>query len=226
MKESWAVASAESPQVARQVVTMPSKLCQSMLRRADELHNRGLKAFGVLTGHPSDHATPYSAVDAVFFDASNNRRNDPHYRSAFRAQGNYFREYEDAGFVADPRELLQVWRTVERAGQEVIAPFHIHRRQPANFSMIDYRLHNPAFAWHLIVSLSEPGRPVLQPFSVKKSDSEFGINADDDLEHSEQSYDGPEVRPMTLVVRGGESSIRQLIGTLSPPPESKLLLGA
>ena len=173
MKDSWAIASAESPQVARQVVTMPVEVCLSMLRRAASLHDRGLKAFGVLTGDPSDPASPYSVSDAIFFDASNNRRNDPHYRAAFRAQGDYFREYEDAGFVADPRELLRVWRTAESTKQEIIAPFHIHRRQPGNFSRIDYRLHNPAFAWHLIVSLSEPGRPVLQPFSVQKNDSEF-----------------------------------------------------
>src|SRR5690349_19982426 len=108
----------------------------------------------------------------------------------------------------------------------MIAPFHIHRSQPGNFSVIDYRLHNPAFAWHLIVSLSEPGRPVLQPFSVQKNDWEFGINAEDTSEHSEQGYFGPEVQPMTLVVRGAEVSIRQLIQAMSPSRVDELLIGA
>jgi hypothetical protein len=38
----------------------------------------------------------------------------------------------------------------------------------AYFSLIDYRLHNPAFAWHLIISLRDPRRPVVQPFGVHK----------------------------------------------------------
>ena len=35
----------------------------------------------------------------------------------------------------------------------------------ANFSTIDYRLHNPAFAWHLIISLRDPGKVVTAAMS-------------------------------------------------------------
>ena len=79
-----------------------------------------------------------------------------------------------------------------------MAPFHVHRRQPCNFSSIDFRLHNPAFRWHLIISLQEPGHPVVQPFAVDKALEDFGISEDDALEGSESAYAGPEVRPLQL----------------------------
>jgi hypothetical protein len=97
---------------------------------------------------------PYHLTDVVFLNPRTNHRNNPGTRDAFEAQGRYFREFDDAAFVADPTELLHFCRVI-------VAPFHIHRRQPANFSLIDYRLHNPAFAWHLIVSLRDPRRPAV-----------------------------------------------------------------
>ena len=54
------------------------------------------------------------------------------------------------------RRTLREWQRIERRGLEPVAAFHVHRRQPANFSTIDYRLHNPAFNWHLIISLRNP----------------------------------------------------------------------
>ena len=134
------------------------------------------------------------------FDPRRNRRNDPAHRSAFHAQGSYFRDFDDAGFVADSTDLLSAWRSIEESGMEVVAPFHVHRRQPANFSTIDYRLHNPAFAWHLIISLREPAHPDIQPFRVIKEDSDFGIDERDGLEGSERAYPGPEVRPLHLLL--------------------------
>ena len=100
--------------------------------------------------------------------------------------------------MADPAELHDVWRAAEAAGLEPVAPFHIHRRQPANFSSIDFRLHNPAVAWHLIISVHDPGQPVSQPFRVQKSWDEFGIDETDALEGSELGYEGIEVSPMLL----------------------------
>jgi proteasome lid subunit RPN8/RPN11 len=135
-----------------------------------------------------------------------NRRNEPANRAAFHAQGSYFRDFDDAGFVADSRELLSVWRHIEQSGLEAVAPFHVHRRQPANFSTIDYRLHNPAFAWHLIISLADPGQPIIQPFRVAKEATNFGIDERDELEGSEQAYPGPEVRPMRLMLIGGSAA--------------------
>ncbi len=78
--------------------------------------------------------------------------------------------------------------------------FHSHRRQPANFSHIDYRLHNPAYPWHLIIAMSDPRRPVLRAFHVTKDPANFGIDPSDDNEHSERDYTGPEVEPLPIVV--------------------------
>jgi proteasome lid subunit RPN8/RPN11 len=136
----------------------------------------------------------------VFFDPTKNRRNDPRLRPAFEAQGSYFKAYDDAGFVADSRELLQVHQQLERRGLEAVAMFHSHRRQPANFSHIDYRLHNPAYPWHLIAAFRQPERPVLRAFLVDKRDGEFGIDPSDHNEKSERDYTGPEVTPLRVLV--------------------------
>src|SRR5438128_9149719 len=158
MDEFCIIASAESPEKARELATMPAPVCLKLLRRARRMHRAGRKAFGLLLGEPGSPGHPFAATDVVFFDESKNRRNDPSYRVAFHAQGDYFRRFNDAGFVADPTELLAVWRTAEQSGREVVAPFHVHRRQPANFSHIDYRPHNPGFSLHLSVSPSDPPR--------------------------------------------------------------------
>jgi proteasome lid subunit RPN8/RPN11 len=187
---------------ARDTVTMPAELCQRLLGTAARIHRAGLKSYGLLIAGADSAGYPFAAGDVIFLDSRKNRRNDPHHRAAFRAQGAYFRRFDDAGFVADPAELLAVWRAIEDSGREIVAPFHIHRRQPANFSLIDYRLHNPAFAWHLIVSLRDPRRPVLQPFRVRKEmAAEFGISDRDVFHDSQRAYPGPEVEPLALAVQ-------------------------
>lgn len=140
----------------------------------------------------------------VVLDPQRNRRNDPAHRAGLHAQGSYFRAYEDAGFVADPTNLLRAWRRIERAGLEPVAAFHVHRRQPANFSGIDYRLHNPAFARHLIISLRDPAHPEVRPFLVSKDPDHLDIDETDDLEGSALSYSGPEVTPAALVLTRGD----------------------
>ena len=195
---------------APNAVVMPTVLCDRLLRSAQALHAAGLKGFGLLIGDPGTPGHPFRPVDVVVFDPLRNRRNEPANRAAFHAQGSYFRQYEDAGFVADPADVLHVWRTVEASGLDVIAPFHVHRRQPANFSVIDYRLHNPAFAWHLIISLSDPAGPAIRPFAVNKPTTDFGIDERDGREGSEHSYQGPEVTPLDLVLTGGTRHLRRV----------------
>ena len=184
------------------MIRMPARLYSQLLGRAQALNAAGLKAFGLLIGDPRHPHFPYQAVDVVLFDPNRNRRNEPANRAAFHGQGSYFRAYEDAGFVADPTDLLRAWQRIERAGLEPVAAFHVHRRQPANFSSIDYRLHNPAFAWHLIISLRDPAHPEARPFLVNKDPDHLGIDETDDREGSELSYSGPEVTPAALVLIG------------------------
>jgi len=177
-------------------------LLARLLDTTTAVHAAGLKSFGLLLADPRAPGFPYAATDVAFFDPGKNRRNAPGIRAAFEAQGEYFRSYDDAGFVADAAELLEVHRRLEASSLEAVALFHVHRRQPANFSVIDFRLHNPAYSWHLIISLRDPVRPVLRPFAVRKAlTADFGISADDRLEGSERSYAGPEVTPLRLVVQ-------------------------
>jgi len=211
-----AVVSPRGGDDAGDAVVMPADLCLRLLHTATRIHRAGLKAYGLLIAEPGTAGYPLTATGVVFLDSAKNRRNDPGHRTAFRAQGDYFRQFDDAGFVADPAELLAAWRVIEDSGRQVVAPFHSHRRQPANFSVIDYRLHNPAFAWHLIISLRDPRRPVLQPFRVDKDLSDFGINDQDGCQGSELAYRGPEVRPQALVARGKHQAIGRLTGALDP----------
>ena len=163
-----ALAADAAPSSTPHAVHMPADLYARLLGRAQKLNAAGLKAYGLLVGDPRHPGFPYRAVDVVMLDPRRNRRNDPSNRAAFHAQGSYFRAYEDAGFVADPTELLRAWQRIEHTGLEPVAAFHIHRRQPANFSSIDFRLHNPAFAWHLIISLRDPTAPDVRPFLVRQ----------------------------------------------------------
>jgi proteasome lid subunit RPN8/RPN11 len=179
---------------------LPPHVLNHLLRRAAEIHAAGLKSYGLLAADPASPAYPFTADEVVFFDPQLNRRNDPLMRPAFEAQGSYFREYDDAGFVADSSELLAAHRRLEASGLEPVAMFHSHRRQPANFSSIDYRLHNPAYPWHLIIGLSDPHRPVLAAFRVRKDLTEFGIDPTDDNDGSEQTYTGSGVAPLTVVL--------------------------
>jgi proteasome lid subunit RPN8/RPN11 len=201
--------------VAEASVEMPAELCLKLLDQAQRIHDTGLKSYGLLVAPSGGPGDPLRPTDVIFFDPTRNRRNEPAQRSAFHAQGEYFRRYDDAGFVADPAELLAAYRRIDDAGLEPVAVFHSHRRQPANFSLIDYRLHNPAFPWHLIISF-RTGRPVLQPFRVDKPDLSFGISGTDNLEGSEQAYVGDEVRPLGLVIAGRRADVRDCTAALAP----------
>jgi proteasome lid subunit RPN8/RPN11 len=177
-----------------------SQVLDELLRRALAIHTVGLKSYGLLVADPAAPGYPHTATDVIFFDPARNRRNDPAIRPAFEAQGSYFKVHDDAGFVADSGELLAVHRHLEASGLEPVAMFHSHRRQPANFSHIDYRLHNPAYPWHLIIAMSNPRRPVLRAFAVDKHSEDFGIDPGDDNEHSERDYTGSEVNPMRIII--------------------------
>jgi proteasome lid subunit RPN8/RPN11 len=189
---------AEPPTGCTNSVRLPAPVLGRLVDTTTRLNVEGLKAFGLLLAEPG---TPFDVRDVVFCDPRKNRRNAPAFLPAFHAQGEYFRAYDDAGFVADATDLLDITRAAEARGLEIVAPFHAHRRQPANFSLIDYRLHNPAFPWHLIVSVRDPAEPTLAAFGVDKDDDQFGIGADDGREGSQLPYEGPEVRPLRIAVQ-------------------------
>ena len=192
--------------------TMPAQACLGFLCHAIQVHQAGLKSYGLLVTEPDAAGYPFCATEVVFLDSRRNRRNDRGNRAAFEAQGDYFRRHDDAGFVADPTDLLAAYRRIEDSGREIVGVFHSHRRQPANFSWIDFRLHNPAFAWHLIISFHAGPLPQLQPFRVDKHDleasiGEVGIDAHDDREGSELAYPGPEVVPLSLRIDGAPAEV-------------------
>jgi len=195
-----------------QPVIMPARLCLHFLRQASAIHAHGFKSYGVFTAEAG--GSIFRPVDVWFFDPKQNRRNIPHNRAAFEAQGTYFRAHDDAGFVVDGKELLNVERAVGEVGQTIVAPFHSHRRQPPNFSDIDYYLHNPFFSWHLVVCLRNPATPTIQPFLVDKSFDDFGIDASDRREGSERPYQGDNVRPLDLVVEGRQTELDEIASAL------------
>jgi proteasome lid subunit RPN8/RPN11 len=208
MDETFHTLSALPAAPGSEVVTVPAALCRRMLDAMVRVQRRGLKSYGLIASDPLAPGYPYAIADVILLDSLRNQRNQPDNRAAFHAQGEYFRRYDDAGFVADPHDLLHAYRHVEDAGLEVVAVFHSHRRQPANFSVIDYRLHNPAYPWHLIVSFAGGSLPLLQPFRVAKQGQWLGIARDDRREGSEQPYPGPEVRPLELMVYGDAAQVR------------------
>jgi proteasome lid subunit RPN8/RPN11 len=201
------VALADPPAMSPDPVVLPDEVCLALLRTAGEIHRAGLKSFGLFVADPTLPGYPYRPTGVVFLDPYRNRRNDPLHRGAFRAQGEYFRQYDDAGFVADPADLLRVYREIDDAGLEIVGMFHSHRRQPPNFSVIDYRLHNPAFPWHLILSYHRGDLPQLRPFGIHKTEFDLGISEHDHGQDSQCSYRGPEVRPLGLVVAGPPGAV-------------------
>ena len=103
MVRSWAVLS-PAGRMAQPAVRMPAELCRRLLGRALRIHAAGLKSYGLLTSDPGAAGYPFAATDVVFLDPARNRRNDAGNRAVFHAQGEYFRRFDDAGFVADPSE--------------------------------------------------------------------------------------------------------------------------
>jgi proteasome lid subunit RPN8/RPN11 len=210
-----ACVSARRGPATEDAVTMPAEVLLRFLLEAQRVHDTGLKSYGLLVADPD---AAFRVTDVVSLDSERNRRNEPGNRAAFEAQGAYFRRYDDAGFVADPRDVLEAYRRIEASGQEIVGVFHSHRRQPPNFSWIDFRLHNPAFRWHLIVSFHRGPFPELQPFRVDKADVGLGIDSDDNRQGSELAYPGPEVTPLSLLVDGAPADVDACLDAIGAKP--------
>jgi hypothetical protein len=109
MSSSSALSAPVQSRRSAQHVLISSQVLDRLMRRVANVHAAGLKSFGLLVADPAAPEFPHCATEVVFFDPTKNRRNDPAIRPAFEAQGRYFRSYDDAGFVADPAEVLQVY---------------------------------------------------------------------------------------------------------------------
>ncbi|EKU99240.1 hypothetical protein Lepto7375DRAFT_1263 [Leptolyngbya sp. PCC 7375] len=190
-------------------INMSAELFLQFLSEASKHHAIGLKSFGVFLSPL--HSSEYSPNNVIFCNSKENRRNSPDNRAVFEAQGAYFRKHDDAGFVADSKDMLHIDETAHHLRSVPVGLFHSHRRQPANFSLVDYKLHNPLFPWHLVISLSDPEHPVVQVFLVEKSFDDFGLEADNFIEdEGELPYDGFEVKTARLLVEGTAQQVDEV----------------
>lgn len=69
-------------------------------------------------------------------------------------------------FSMDPKEQLAVVKDARAAGLAMLGNFHSHPESPSRPSEEDKRLAYDSTAEYLILSLMEPGNPVLKAFGV------------------------------------------------------------
>jgi proteasome lid subunit RPN8/RPN11 len=147
---------------APESIVLPPGLVERLVGRIQERFPE--KSFGYLLSE----SDPRHPVDFVLFH--DNIRNDDDWQGHFHSYGRYFVEHDDAGFVATPEESWRIQKEIWDRGLVEVGVFHSHQRHPANFSGIDYDLHQRRFEtlWHLIVSLRNPELPQLRAFSVSR----------------------------------------------------------
>lgn len=66
-----------------------------------------------------------------------------------------------------PEQILRVFRTLEEDDQQLLAIFHTHPTTAAYPSVTDIRLAFYPEAVYLIMSLAQPGVPVLRGFHIR-----------------------------------------------------------
>jgi hypothetical protein len=127
-------------------VLMGAALFADFMERARALHARGEPVRGLFLSPADERGRERPPVEASFGEG-----HDPFEAAAL------------AGLAMRARRSRRV----------LVAPFHAQTTAPARFSMIDYVPHTPPFRWHLVVSLRDPQRPVVQPFLLHKTDEEL-----------------------------------------------------
>lgn len=72
------------------------------------------------------------------------------------------------GYSIPEREILQVMRTLDREGADLVGIFHSHPATPAYPSSTDIRLAYYPDAFYVICSLQNPRRPVIRAFRIRQ----------------------------------------------------------
>ena len=69
-------------------------------------------------------------------------------------------------YTIDPKEMLQIMRQADDAGEEIVAFYHSHTFSEAYPSPTDVRLATWPDSYYLIVSLRDASKPVLRAFKI------------------------------------------------------------
>jgi proteasome lid subunit RPN8/RPN11 len=69
-------------------------------------------------------------------------------------------------YRVDPEDQLRAFQKMDQEGWDLLAVYHSHPRSEAYPSETDRRLAFYPDARHLVISLSDPGKPVVRAFRV------------------------------------------------------------
>jgi proteasome lid subunit RPN8/RPN11 len=70
-------------------------------------------------------------------------------------------------FTMDPREQIDVMKDLRRKGLEMTACYHSHPTGPDHPSAEDVRLSYYPDVFSVIISMAEPGNPVVKSYAIK-----------------------------------------------------------
>lgn len=78
-------------------------------------------------------------------------------------------EHSPVRYNVDPKELLGIYREIERQGWDFFAVYHSHTHSPAYPSPTDMRLAEPwPETYFIIVSLQDMAHPAARAFKIVK----------------------------------------------------------
>jgi proteasome lid subunit RPN8/RPN11 len=95
--------------------------------------------------------------------------NDGEARTVYRATN---AEASPLRYSIDAGEQFRLMRTIEDAGEDLVAIYHSHTRSPAYPSQTDVNLAGWPDAVHLIASLADPDAPEVKGFWIRDGEIE------------------------------------------------------
>lgn len=134
-----------------------SSVLESLINEA-----RGVdrKCFGYLYGK--------DGIICDYYIFKKDLRREKGKKEYFEKIGNYYRDNNDAGFLADPYEMIKVEHAFSTIGLSKIGVFHVHQRHPDVFTYADWELHPTSKLIHLVISLRNRYFPKIAWFKVNK----------------------------------------------------------